>query len=424
MAFYTKMKILLVAFACHPEWGSESAAGWKTAMLLAREHKVHVITHPENQLAIESFDLDAQTRVNLTFCFLGQPFENHPNRMVARLMSWVLYKKWLRQVRNDFPKILKKERPELIHHVTFATWRIGVPWHEFGLPVVWGPLGGAAKFPTRFLSGLSLGGAAFEIIRNLGTWIGCRIPTVIRCCRRSHAIICGNSSDAACIEKIRGQKRGIHVLSSAHFSSEEMERFQKAGEGKGFDAPLRAFAGGICIGSKGIQFALEALALARREGTHIQYVVACTGPELSHLQKTVRRLNLQDQVQFHPGFRGAAYAEILGQSHLFLLPSFREGSPRTILEAMLAGAVPLVCAASAQGEIVGKAEGFAAPIGSREELVRSLASAIIRLDRDRAKLVTMSRAAQRKVRENNNSDSFLRKIGEIYGQACDAAHLR
>lgn len=57
MASYTKMKILLVAFACHPEWGSESAAGWKTAMLLAREHKVHVITHPENQLAIESFEL-------------------------------------------------------------------------------------------------------------------------------------------------------------------------------------------------------------------------------------------------------------------------------------------------------------------------------------------------------------------------------
>lgn len=424
MAISYTLKILLVAFACHPEWGSESAAGWNTALLLAQEHHVHVITHPENRAAIESFQLKGRLRENLTFSFLGKPFRNHPNRMVARLMSWLLYKQWLGMLKAEFPKILKKERPDLIHHVTFATWRIGVPWHEFGLPVVWGPLGGAANFPTRFLSGLSLGGATFEIIRNLGTWIGRRIPTVIRCCRRSQAIICGNSSDAAWIEKIRGQKNGIHVLSSAHFSFEEMERFQKAGEGKDFDVSLRAFAGGICIGSKGIRFALEALALARREGTRVQYVVACTGPELSHLQKTVRRLNLQDQVQFHPGFRGAAYAEILGKSHLFLLPSFREGSPRTILEAMLAGAVPLVCAASAQGEIVGKAEGFAAPIKSRKELVQCMASAIVRLDRDRAKLVAMSQAAQRKVRENNSSDSFLRKIGEIYGQACDAAQLR
>jgi len=392
-------------------------------MLLAREHKVHVITHPENRVAIESFDLDAQVRPNLTFSFLGQPFKNHPNLMVARLMSWVLYKKWLRQVRNEFPQIIKKERPDLIHHVTFATWRIGVPWHEFGLPVVWGPLGGAANFPTRFLSGLSLSGAAFEIIRNLGTWIGCRIPTVIRCSSRSHAIICGNGPDAAWIEKIRGQRNGIHVLSSAHFSSEEIKRFQKAGEGKDFDAPLQAFAGGICIGSKGIQFALEALALARRQGTRVHYVVACTGPELSHLIKTVRKLKLQDQVQFHPGFRGHAYAEILGQSHLFLLPSFREGSPRTILEAMLAGAVPLVCQASAQGEIVGKAEGFAVPIRSRKELIQSLAAAMVQLDRERTQLIAMSQAAQRKAREKFSSDFFLRKVGEIYGRVAHAGPL-
>lgn len=411
------MKIILVAFACHPEWGSESAAGWKMAMALAQEHQVHVITHPENRASIERVSRDWGIRQNLTFSFSGLPFKNHPNRMVARIMSWVLYKKWLKEAQMVMPQIIREQKPDLIHHATFATWRIGIPWHGFGLPVIWGPLGGAASFPAQFLPGLSLPGGAFELFRNLGTWVGCRTPAVIRCCRKSQAIICGNGPDAALIQKIRGRAAGVHVLSSAHFSASDIERLQKAAQKKDFQEPLQAFAGGICIGSKGISFALKAVALARQEGARIHYTVASTGPELSHLQKIVTQLDLGDRVRFHPGFRGSDYIDMLGASHLFLLPSFREGSPRTILEAMLAGAVPVVCDASAQGEIVGEKEGFAIPIQSREGLIRGLADALVRLDRDRSLLGSMSQAAQQKARDHFNSDHFLRQMGKIYEEA-------
>jgi glycosyltransferase involved in cell wall biosynthesis len=408
------VKILLVAFACHPEWGSESAAGWGLARLLAQDHQVQVITHPENRAAIESFAFEPRIRQNLTFRFFGQPFKSHPNRMVARIMSWVLYRRWLADVLGAFGQVVRQEKPDLIHHATFATWRVGIPWFGLGTPVVWGPMGGAATFPLRFLGGLSFSGATFEIFRNFSTRLGRFAPGVTKSCRSAAAIICGNYADLVFIRQIRGNDDGIHVLSSAHFSPQEMEHFQKAGEAKDFHAPLQAFAGGICIASKGIQFALEALALARKEGTRIHYTVASTGPELCHLQKTVQKLNLQAQVEFHPGFKGQAYAKQLGRSHLFLLPSFREGSPRTILEAMMAGVVPVVCRASAQGEIVDDTVGACVPIGSRKELIHGLAKSMVRLDRNRALLADLSRTAQQRVRNHYSSSHFLLRIRQIY----------
>jgi glycosyltransferase involved in cell wall biosynthesis len=240
------------------------------------------------------------------------------------------------------------------------------------------------------------------------------LPSVVKSCRSAAAIICGNGLDAGFLNQIRGQGKGLYVLSSAHFSVNEVKRFEKAGERKEPYAPLQAFAGGICIGSKGIRFALEALALARQKGTRVQFTVASFGPELNFLKHITRKLKLCDQVQFHDGFRGEAYDRALGKSHVFLLPSFREGSPRTILEAMLAGVVPVVCKASAQGEIVDPKVGFAIPISSRHELVRGLAEALILLDHDRELLQSMGRAARSKVSENYSEKTFLSKMESIY----------
>ncbi len=411
------MKVLLSAFACHPVLGSESAAGWKLALLLARNHRVHVLTQNENRSAIENYQFDPQTSGKITFSFLGPFYKKHSNRMIARIMSWVHYLRWLREVGRALGPIVQKEEPALIHHATIATWRIGIPFFGFGVPVVWGPLGGAARFPAQFLSGLSISGAAFEIVRNLGNEFGRYLPSVVRSCRRAAAIICGNEADASFIKKIRKRNSGVHVLSSAYFSEGEMDQFRVGGLQKEPNATLQAFAGGICIGSKGMQFALEAIALARQAGVKIDYTIASFGPELAHLQQTTEKLKLQEQVRFHPGFRGKAYVDILGKSHIFLMPSFREGSPRTILEAMLAGAVPVVCRASAQGEIVDEKVGFAAPIGSRRELVAHLARVLIQLDRNRPLLQKMGQAAQEKVTANHSFARFAQQIEDIYQSA-------
>ena len=48
------MKVLLVAYACRPNFGSEPKNGWQWAARLSASHEITVLTHPRGQEAIES----------------------------------------------------------------------------------------------------------------------------------------------------------------------------------------------------------------------------------------------------------------------------------------------------------------------------------------------------------------------------------
>ncbi len=65
------------------------------------------------------------------------------------------------------------------------------------------------------------------------------------------------------------------------------------------------------------------------------------GPERSKLEKEAEQLGLLNRVIFHGHKKN--FNEILGQSKIFVLPSFYEGYPNALLEAM---SVPLACISS------------------------------------------------------------------------------
>src|SRR5579872_4157319 len=48
-----RMRVLLSAFACEPEKGSEPEVGWQWALQISRFHDVTVLTQSKNRPAIE-----------------------------------------------------------------------------------------------------------------------------------------------------------------------------------------------------------------------------------------------------------------------------------------------------------------------------------------------------------------------------------
>src|SRR6266481_3580042 len=49
-----RLKVLISAYACEPNKGSEPEVGWQWALQMARFHEVTVLTQSKNQLVIES----------------------------------------------------------------------------------------------------------------------------------------------------------------------------------------------------------------------------------------------------------------------------------------------------------------------------------------------------------------------------------
>ena len=62
-------KVLINAYACNPDWGSEQGVGWHWSVELAKYCKVIVITEGEFKGNIERAMADLPQKDNLTFIY-------------------------------------------------------------------------------------------------------------------------------------------------------------------------------------------------------------------------------------------------------------------------------------------------------------------------------------------------------------------
>ena len=123
-------------------------------------------------------------------------------------------------------------------------------------------------------------------------------------------------------------------------------------------------------GRKGVALALEALARVKTKGVNFQYRVGNIGPEVGHLRRLALRLGLASEILFAPPLSGEAYQKELGATHIYLLPSFRESSGLTMMEAMLAGCVPVVADCGGPGFVVTDECGFKVPVSGHRRMAK------------------------------------------------------
>ncbi len=89
--------------------------------------------------------------------------------------------------------------------------------------------------------------------------------------------------------------------------------------------------------SKGIEELLHAMTYVLKQNQHAHLQVLGGGNQLDNYQKLSQKLNISEKVEFL-GFRsGNQKTTVFKQAHLFIIPSYSEGFPNVILEAMAAG---------------------------------------------------------------------------------------
>jgi glycosyltransferase involved in cell wall biosynthesis len=407
------VRVLLSAIACYPERGSESGVGWKAALALSKKHTVHVLTSKGEQKGIE-LALSTGAYPNLSFSFFGSNAPYHENRLLARLQSWQRYLDWTRQSLVVARKLTAEQPFNLAHHVTYSSWRVPSPLWQLDLPFIWGPVGGTAEYPNKLLCKLAPRSALFEVMRGISNWHAAHSKSLKDCARNSAAVVASNKETFDKLLTIRGRKGGLHTVFPAFFNDQQVELLRFDAADKPAYGPLKLFAGGNIIGSKGLIFALEALQAALQEGIEWRLAVGGYGPEISFLRKRAQALSIADNIDFHMGFEGEEYRQQLKDAHIFILPSFRENAPGTILEAMLAGCVPVVVDASAQGDIVSNDLGFKVPVRSASEITNGLAEAIIQIARNPNLRISMGQKASDFVARTYREDTYVNGIEAIY----------
>jgi glycosyltransferase involved in cell wall biosynthesis len=128
-----------------------------------------------------------------------------------------------------------------------------------------------------------------------------------------------------------------------------------------------------------------------------------------YMKGIIQRTNLEAAVKF-AGFR-VDIPQLLSTMDLLVLPSHREGMPRTILEAMASGK-PVVATdiRGCREEVVDGGTGFLVPVKNP----LALAEAIVRLLTNKEEASRMGEAGRRRAREKFDEKKVVERQLEIY----------
>lgn len=212
----------------------------------------------------------------------------------------------------------------------------------------------------------------------------------------AHATVLGNGIDVNLFVEAAGQR-------------ETVRRELKVG-----DEPLVAFTGRF-VHEKGIDELLQAVARLRQKRPEVRLLIiggslpSDRDPVEGDLAARVAGLGLQGAI-LTTGFTERV-ADYLSAADIFVLPSYREGMPRSILEAMAAGK-PVV-ASNIRGcreEVVNGVTGFLVPV--RE--VGPLSTALARLADDPDLRTQMGAAGQLRARALFDERLVFTRLLSVY----------
>jgi glycosyltransferase involved in cell wall biosynthesis len=163
------------------------------------------------------------------------------------------------------------------------------------------------------------------------------------------------------------------------------------------DQAIRLVFVGRLVRSKGVFEIVEALAQLKRGGREFHLSIAGDGSDHDELVAATVQAGLAECVTFLGAVFNADKHRLWLASDLFVFPTYAEGLPYSLLEAMAAGCVPVTTPVAAIPDVMQDCEhGLLVPVRNAE----ALASAVAALDDDRQKMVRMAEAARRRIAEH------------------------
>jgi glycosyltransferase involved in cell wall biosynthesis len=414
------MKILIASAACHPTSGSEAYVGWQAVTQLRRDHDLWVLTSGWCREGIEAFLEKNPDWRNVQFFYIDKPRQNHPNRLVARIFSWIHYHRWCFLAAKVGEKLASDVKFDLAQHVTMATWRTGSPLSGIGIPWIWGPIGGGEVFPLSLLPVLSPIAACFEIFRSVNTWISKRSFAVKEAVASASLVLPNNPETERLVLELGVPREKIRRLCQSFLPEERLAQLNlKESISPRECGEIRCMAGGNLEGRKGVAIALHTLALLKKEGIPFHYTYLGRGPELKHLKGLAERLGIAERVNFMDSLAGDAYVSVLQSSHVYLLPSLREGVPVTQMEAMAAGCVPIVadCGGAGPMAIFGGSRPVAVSVPMR--MTRCIALELKILWENPNEWEKRSHLARQGIIDAYSSKNYRAEINNIYRELID-----
>jgi glycosyltransferase involved in cell wall biosynthesis len=328
------MRVLLSAYACEPNKGSEQEVGWQRALhMTAFADEVWVLTRSNNREVIEADPLG--NTPGLHFIYYDLP---EWARRLKKKASWGLYIYLIFWQWGAYRKAARhhRERPfDCVYHVTFVSMLTGSLMGRLGIPFIVGPIAGGERAPFRLRRSMPLRSKASELVRDAGILLQRYSPL--------------SRSALAAAERIYvTTPESLHLIAPKWHRKTEVQLGVATSGDAVLKADLRRPASlrfvfiGRLVHWKGVHFAIRALAETRRTVPTATLTVFGTGPDERWLRHVAKRFGVTDAVEFAGYVPRQQLIETLGDYTALVFPSLHDSGGLVILEALSKG-LPVIC---------------------------------------------------------------------------------
>ncbi|HOW72870.1 MAG TPA: glycosyltransferase family 4 protein [Phycisphaerae bacterium] len=404
-----RLRVLASVYACGPKWGSEIGMGWNWISHLARYCEVTVLTE-------RGFQDDIAAAASV-FCGAAEPrfyyidVEDKGRRQFWKQGDWRFYwhyRKWQQRAFVVAGELTKKMGFDVAHQLNMIGYREpGYLW-KLPLPFVWGPIGGHAQMPWRFMRILGLRAALKYTARNLLNAVQMRTHARVRVATtRAAALIAATEADQKAIWSVH-RRRAVLI-------NETGTRPLEARTGRSTynaDRPFRLAWCGFFVGRKGMPLALRAIASVPAERPVELHIIGY-GPEEARWRALARDLGIDARCRWLGRLDHKDALDAMAECDCLLFTSLQEGTSHAVLEALGMG-LPVICHdCCGHGDSIDEGCGIKIPVVSPASSIKGFTAAIAMLAGSPSLMTQMSRAAVGRA-EALSWDNKARQMVEIY----------
>lgn len=320
-------RIVVIAYACAPDRGSEPGAGWGITQALLGCGSVTAIVAGEFMPSIKDWQA-AHPEVPLRVVGLPEGRVAVLLGGLHRIPRFLQYLLWLQKAGSAARRLHATHPFDVAVHASYGAYWLPTPAVDLGIPSVWGPVGGAVATPVRLWPSLGVVGALGEMLDLIAVRILSLFPSTRRTWRQATVPVVNNLETLSALPRLVRER--AHIINSAPFVEVEPRARSTPGPYVIFPSALDP--------RKGPRLALEAFAHVRSD---VRLVFAAGGPEEPALRRMSRSLGVEDRVEFTGWIPRDEMWGLLAGATAAIYTGLREEGGLALVEGMVHG-VPVV----------------------------------------------------------------------------------
>lgn len=365
-------KILLSAYACIPNQGSEQATGWTYASTLSLNGlEVHCLTLKDGKAAIDPI-LANGFFPNLTVHYVTLPnwIDKFCNKGLIGMYFHYLYWQWAAYKMGQ--TLNRTHRFDLVHHVTYGSIQLGSFMYKLGKPFIFGPVGGGQQAPAAFKQYFGKYWSR-EWVRDYVSVILQYInPGFFQTIKKADRVIVTNLDTFALARKHRPNLPIDRIwdagLSTTFLPEAAIER--QPGQ------TLKLLWVGRLLPRKALELTIQALAKIDPNLSVMLTIVGGQGEMAEEVPQYIEQYGVANRVNWVGHVSYQEVKEFYKQSDVFFFTSLRDSCPHQLLEAMAYSLPVVTLKLHGQAELVSDTTGIRVPVTTPKQVITELAEAI------------------------------------------------